>query len=390
MKRLLLLFALFIAIPSFAQIEEEIANYQPKAELIMKARGLMVEKLKEKDFAKVKEIKDYALSLKDEVSTPFSRTELWSILFLTNEFETLGNEIAAMNQDNYYYSKSTHSVDGLLMVLRETIKANKTDLRSQMKQAALDEETFNVIRMALDWQLAGEIVNRDIYNKATAHLAIYPKTRYEFFVRKMLFERFHEIDYGSNHPISQGYARQNSWSMGFVASLGGCCLIGDLSELYKSYVSLGFDIVVTYRRFSFDGGICFMPMSTGSDIEGSNGVMEKGHDVTALMPRGDFGFNVVKKENFRMKPFLGVGGMLIRHQNLPNETDFSDLNFNALTFYGGCGFDFKLKSEINGYDLINVKYMFGVTPFSGTNKVSGMHVISVGYSVEALFRRNYY
>ena len=103
-----------------------------------------------------------------------------------------------------------------------------------------------------------------------------------------------------------------------------------------------------------------------------------------------FGFNVVKKENFRMKPFLGVGGMLIRHQNLPNETDFSDLNFNALTFYGGCGFDFKLKSEINGYDLINVKYMFGVTPFSGTNKVSGMHVISVGYSVEALFRRNYY
>lgn len=73
MKRTILIIAILIAtaFTAFAQIEDEVVNYQPKTELMMKARGLIEEKLKEGDFSKVKEIKDYALTLKDENVNPF-------------------------------------------------------------------------------------------------------------------------------------------------------------------------------------------------------------------------------------------------------------------------------------------------------------------------------
>ena len=65
MKRILLFFALFIAIPSFAQIEEEIMQSSKSAK-IAQGRNYLVEKFVERDFDKVKEIKDYLLSLEDD------------------------------------------------------------------------------------------------------------------------------------------------------------------------------------------------------------------------------------------------------------------------------------------------------------------------------------
>lgn len=388
MKRILLFFALFAVIPSFAQIEEEIANYQPKLELMTKARGLMIEELEKSNFAKVKQIKDYALTLEDDVSNPFSRDELWTILLLTNEFEALGNEIAELNRDNYH-RRHSQIVDGLLKALRKALKANETELWNQLKKASLAEETFNVMRMALEWELEGEEVSKKIYNQATAHLSIYPKSRYEYFVRKILFDGYHEKL--PNRPASPTFVHNAPWSLGIKASLGGGCFTGDLSELYKAFGCVNGDFTLGYRRFSLDVGIGFMPIWTSNDIVGNNGVMEKGNVLDAYVPHGDFGFYVVQKDSFRMKPFAGVGGLRFRHPNVPNKTDFSDLNFNILTYYGGLDFDFKIRYDYyNGYNVINVRYMFGIVPFSGANAISGMHLITIGFSAEALLRGAYY
>lgn len=356
----------------------------------MKARGLMVEKLREGDFAKVKEIKDYALTLRDGNVIPFSRDELWPILLVTNEFNILGDEIAALNRENYYYRNSIGR-DALLDVLRETLKSNETELREQLKHASIDEETTNVIRMAFDWLLGGEKVNRKIYDKATIHLGLYPKTRYEYFVRNMLLNRYVEENELPNRSVGPGFIHRDTWSLGCVVSLGGGCFVGNLSELYKGFGLLGYELTGAYRHFSFSGGIRFMTAWTSIDIAGNDGVFEKGKGVVTFMPYGDFGFYVIQKERFRMKPFIGVGGLLFRHQSLPDKTDFSDLNLNVLTYCGGCGFDFKVGRDApNGYNLINVKYMFGATSFNGTKIVGGMHLISVGYSIEALLHGRYY
>ena len=129
MKRCVLIIVLLFAtaFSAFAQIEDEIANYQSNRELMVKARDYIKDKVVDGDFAKVKEAKDYALTLKEENANPFSRSELWSIMFLTNEFEALGNDIAAVNNDNYFLRGVRGSIDGLDDVLNKALKENKSE-----------------------------------------------------------------------------------------------------------------------------------------------------------------------------------------------------------------------------------------------------------------------
>lgn len=387
MKRTILIIAILIAtaFTAFAQIEDEVVNYQPKTELMMKARGLIEEKLKEGDFSKVKEIKDYALTLKDENVNPFSRLELWSILFLTNEFEALGNDIAAVNKDNYYTRSVRWNQDGLEDVLNKILKENKFELKNRLKHSVIDAETMNVLRMTLDWleNGAGRVMTSEMHDHAVAHLAVNPDSRYKWFIeQRLMMESLPNST--SNTP---GFRHRNVWSMGCVASLGGGLFAGDLGDSYKGFGSFGFELVGTFNRFALNVGINFMP--TYREIKGDVGSLEKGSGVPVLMPKGSFGYYLIQKDKFRMKPYLGVAGLLYRYPSVANQPDYSDLDFNLLTYCGGCSFDFKFRSGPNGYELLNINYMFGISPYNGTKGVGMMHMISVGYSIEALFYGRY-
>ena len=125
------------------------------------------------------------------------------------------------------------------------------------------------------------------------------------------------------------------------------------------------------------------------EIIGSNGTLEKGSGANSYMPKGTIGYYLIQKEKFRMKPYVGVSGLLFRHPSVVNEPDYSDLDFNLLTYCGGCSFDFKFRSGLNGSNFLNVKYMFGVTPSNGTKGFSTIHEISVGYSLEAILYGRY-
>jgi len=376
-----------IAFSAFAQIEEEVANYQPKTELMMKARGLIKERLKVGDFSKVKEIKDYALTLKDENVNPFSRSELWSILFLTNEFEALGNDIAAVNKDNYYIRSVWWNQDGLEELLNELLKANKSELKNRLKHSAIDAETMNVLRLTLDWleNGAGRLMTSEMHNHAVAHLAVNPDSRYKWFIENRLM-----MESLPNSTMNvPSFRHRNVWSIGYVASLGGGWFAGDLADSYKGFGSCGFELTGSFNRVTLTAGINFMPTGTKCDITGDNGVFEKGSGVTVLMPKGSFGYYLIQKDKFRMKPYLGVAGLLYRYPSVANKPDYSDLDFNLLTYCGGCSFDFKFRSGPNGYELLNINYMFGISHCNGTKRIGTMHMISVGYSMEALFYGRY-
>ena len=142
MKRIILILTLLLptAFTAFAQIEDEIANYQSNWELMLKARDYIKDKVVDGDFTKVKEAKDYALTLtlKDENVNPFSRSELWSIMFLTNEFEALGNDIATVDKDNYFMRSVVWSQDGLENVLNNALKENKSELNNSIEALFYD------------------------------------------------------------------------------------------------------------------------------------------------------------------------------------------------------------------------------------------------------------
>lgn len=375
------------AFSAFAQIEDEVVNYQPKTELMMKARGLIEEKLKEGDFSKVKKIKDYALTLTGENINPFSRSELWSIMFLTNEFEALGNDIAAVNNDNYYM-RSVWFRDALEEVLNKALKEFDLELKEQLKSATVDAETMNVLRLTLDWleNGAGRTITSDMHNHAVAHLAVNPDSRYKWFIeRRLMMESLSTLP--NSTSIAPSFRHRNVWSIGYVASLGGGLFARDLGDSYKGFGSFGFELVGAFNRFALNIGINFMP--TYREIKGDVGSLEKGTGATVFMPKGSLGYYLIQKDKFRMKPYVGVAGLLFRHPSAPYEIDFSDLDFNLLAYCGGCSFDFKFRSGPNGYELLNINYLFGVSHCNGANGIGTVHMISVGYSMEALFYGRY-
>lgn len=389
MKRCVLIIVLLFttAFSAFAQIEDEIANYQSNRELMVKARDYIKDKVVAGDFAKVKDAKDYALTLKEENANPFSRSELWSIMFLTNEFEALGNDIAAVNNDNYFLRGVRGSIDGLDDVLNKALKENKSELNNRLKSSTIDIETMNVLRMTLDWleNGAGRMMTSEMHNHAVAHLAVNPDSRYKWFIEnKLMMESL-----PNSTMIAPSFRHRNVWSIGFVVSLGGGWFAGDLADSYKGFGSCGFELTGSFNRVALTAGINFMPTWTKCDMTSDNGVLEKGSGVPVLMPKGSFGYYLIQKDKFRMKPYLGVAGLLYRYPSVANQPDYSDLDFNLLTYCGGCSFDFKFRSGPNGYELLNMNYMFGISPYNGTKGVGMMHMISVGYSIEALFYGRY-
>ncbi len=377
-----LVFLFATVFPAFAQVEEEIANYQSNRELMVKARDYIKDKVMVGDFAKVKEAKDYALTLKDGSANPFSRSELWSIMFLTNEFEALGNDIAAVNNDNFFM-RSVWRQDDLGALLNSVLKERGAELKNQVKRSAVDAETKNVLLLTLDWleKGAGRLMTSEMHDRAVVHLAVNPDSKYKWFIeQKLMVESL-----PNRSTDAPSFRHRNVWSIGYVASLGGGWFASDLADSYKGFGSCGFELTGAFNRVALTAGINFMPTWTKCDITGDNGVLEKGSGVTVFMPKGSFGYYLIQKDKFRMKPYLGVAGLLFRYPSVANKPDYSDLNFNLLTYCGGCNFDFKFRTGLNGYELLSINYMFGISPYNGAKGIGTMHMISVGYSMEALF-----
>ena len=90
MRRKLFLLGFLLSImimPSFAQIDDEIQ--QSKTEQVRKGREYLTEKFLDRDYEKVKEIKDYLLTFETEEFKAFKPHELWHILLWTQEYEAL-------------------------------------------------------------------------------------------------------------------------------------------------------------------------------------------------------------------------------------------------------------------------------------------------------------
>ena len=192
-----------------------------------------------------------------------------------------------------------------------------------------------------------------------------------------------------NTMNEHGARHRNIWSIGGSVSLGGGCFTGDLADTYQFFGSFGYELSGTFNRIALSFGIDLMATRISREIIGSNGTLEKGSGANSYMPKGTIGYYLIQKEKFRMKPYVGVSGLLFRHPSVVNEPDYSDLDFNLLTYCGGCSFDFKFRSGLNGSNFLNVKYMFGVTPSNGTKGFSTIHEISVGYSLEAILNGRY-
>lgn len=387
MKRhtLLLMVLLFAtAFSAFAQIEDEIL--QSKTEKIAKGRAYLLEKFLDRDYDKVKEIKDYLLSLEDENYVALEPMELWVVELWTKEYDALVSSLRQVDSafnaryTRNHYSRQQEKIfppyDDLKPKLFLRTREDTHLLRFGLQEANLPLEDNAFLSMFMDWLFVeNHYLIKDIQNDAnqtelnataTKFLSDYPNSDYEWFVRHLMRKQYTEMDWG----FGLGVDFRSALTTGTLANRG----LG---------VGISFDVL--YKRFDLTVGFGAMTLKTRKDqvysFQGNDGlVYPKGSNCNWNSPYANLAYYLFDGKRIAVGPMVGIGWFFEEYPyNDKKEEEYKELNKNFLVCKLGVNFDFKV--PYYGFDrsAIRMKYEFGLTGF-GAEQMSTVHMLTVGLS----------
>lgn len=296
MKRSILLLALLFAtaFSAFAQIEEEIQ--QSKKEKIEKGRAYLLEKFLDRDYDKVKEVKDYLIDLEDDNYAALAPVELWHILFWTKEYDAL---TAAMRQVDSvrlkaFSEKIKPQRDALGKQLSRRCIEDEHLVRFNLQEAQLSAEDKDFLTLFLDWDLKPySHENQKQWNeKSDKFLADYPNSDYEWFVRHFIRVVVDDSDWG--------------WGMGI--NLCGGFLTGELKKKIQPIFGLGLNIDVVYKKILLSLGYDIIISDTKIDQPYSGGIYPAGSRDNVMNFYANLAYPVVANRAISIAPFVGIGG----------------------------------------------------------------------------------
>ena len=361
MKRHILLLALLLvtAIPTFAQIENEIL--QSKKEKIAKGRAYLLEKFLDRDYDKVKETKDFLLTLEDEDYVALTPFEKWHILQWTKEYDVLAENLR--HADSSYFASFSNKVfpekDDLMRRLYLRGVEDKHLLKYNLDEAQLAAEDSAFLTLFLDWLVGSESgFNQRTWNvEADKFLTDYPNSDYEWFVR---------------HWIRKPYEVESDWGWGMGFNL---CSGFSTGSLAQPIIGFGLDFDIAYKRLFMFLGYHVMAANTRIDQHLSDGgLCPKGYHVGWMPMYADLGYAVVDNRSIRITPFVGVGGIIETYGN-QKHPEYEELEKNIFLYQGGLSFDIKTSGRLED-GFIRIRYCCGANGI-GKKEVSMTHLFSV-------------
>ena len=375
-RKILLLILLFAtAFPTFAQIEDEIQ--QSKTEKIAKGRAYLLEKFLDRDYDKVKEIKDYLLTLEDDYYIALWPSELYHILQWTKEYDELTSLLRSMDSTYFYVpgNKSRYSnkvvpgYDDLYKQLYSRGMEDKHLLQFNLQEADLTTEDRAFLTVFLDWLFVEKhYLVRDVQadenqtklnETTTQFLSDYPNSDYEWFVR---------------YAIRKQYV-ENNWGWGMGLDICGGFLTGSLKDKFKPIFGFGISMDVLYKKFLLNLGYDIIISDTKIDQPYSGGIYPAGSRDDVMNFYANLGYRIVDNRAISVAPFVGIGGAWDTYgYGQYDKPDLSELDKFYMTYQAGLIFDVKPRNL--GITVIRVKYNCGLAPINGS--ISTVHVISVG------------
>ena len=370
MKRSILIIALLFvtAFSAFAQIENEIQ--QSKKEKIAKGRAYLLEKFLDRDYDKVREIKDYLLELEDENYCALSPIELWHTLFWTKEFDALTTDFRGFDSTRYetFKNKVKPEPDQLNEQLSRRCIEDEHLIRFNLQEAQLSAEDFDFLMLFLDWDL--KPYNRDNQEewntKSDRFLANYPNSDYEWFVRHII--RVKIVEDGSG------------WGMGF-----GACSALATGNFHRPIAGICWDLDFFIKKWDLCFSFNALYSQTKVDqVYGNFGnVYAKGKECDYLSLDVVLAYPVYEGKSLKISPFLGVGWME-EYYAWAKDSQLKSLIKDLAVGHIGAFFDFPLANRT----FVRLKYDFGMTSID--HKFSQMHRVSVGWNMAVRKQKRVY
>ncbi len=373
-RKLFLLVFLFLITPVFAQIENEIN--ESKVEQVKKGRDYLLEKFLDRDYDKVKEIKDYLLTFETEDFMAFIPAELWFVMLWTQEYDALLSNLRDIDSDYITeLNKKVMPYKGQLInqLYRRSVE-DEHILRFNLEEAHLSQEDCDLLSLFLDYALKPNNEENQQQCNATADkfLANYPNSDYEWFVRHEIRVVYGKVDFG----------------MGIGLDL---CTGLSTGKFPKPVGGFGFHLDFLYKKFDLMAGAEILYGKTNADVPYAiNGVPQiypKGSESDLFVYYADLSYPIVENKKIRLAPFVGIGGL---GSSIPDDkVEGSTLKrqHEYLAYDAGLCFDVKgrlLRDE----GALRIKYRFGLAFPDGS--VSTVNLISVGWWYDCRWPKRIY
>jgi len=354
---------------------------------------MLLDKFLENDMEKVKEIKNYLIEKgEDENYIALYTAELWLILYWTNEYEELLNNVKNFNANSnenleyhiypsyirrYYSSRYNTRIsplpDMLYSKLHQYSKEKEDEIISQIQSSNLNMEKKRFLQLNFESMIKKSASYQDTLNvMVESYIESFPESEYNDFIK---------------HNIKYKYVLGN-WGSALEVFFGMGLPTGGLRDMYNDDVLGGGAIDISYKKFEFVLRMFGGSLRMKKDIEYSTGVYSKDSSMTAFLPELSFGYAALENHRIKLAPFVGIGGLFIHTSSSERKKipELKELSVSAFAFNFGASFDIRFgkKPEYsyypNSFDgFLRIRYNFCLPIFSNKSGISGqMHTITIG------------
>ncbi len=322
-----------------AQIVDEIKSYVDSNEFILNnGRKMLMQKVTEKDYLKVKEIYEYlnTLNLPNNFAA-FDYTEELTINLFLADWDKLATLLKG------YKEKSSQQVypevPEIYSVIYYNVKSNSDSLSGICQNSVIDDESKELIQIIL--HLYKNEVTDSAYNSMLeAFQEKYKPSRYKDFIDNYLPEKNIEIFLGLSLGSGIVFTTNNlakSFKPGGTINFSFDLLTHNLySSAYINFANLKlrepFSAVTDYDSLAFEENEAFMFIDFG---------------VRA-------GYIIAHRKNFQIAPFVSLSGSFLESKRYSTEYNDEEYRiYDSFVFGGGIYTEVKLK-EFNNNPLGNI------------------------------------
>lgn len=333
-KPVILIFFVFLAYMSNAQIEEEVKNFvDTTRQTVNNGRQLLVKEVKDGNYSKAIKVHDYLKKVtSDDTCSPFTYSEELHFFIITTQWDDLVNQ--AVNINDYRKTLCYPRLESIGYSLYHKIKNNIDEYSKKIMKSDLTQEEKDLFGIYI-YLLKNEERDKTYNQKLKDFRDKYEKTKFDDFISGYL------------PPLWRKY----SFTIGFGSSgfFPKAPLQESFPETAMFSMSLDFNVGDVYTSLLLTGGSPKLEAPFTASSQNQSFDFEKGEHFSYLEAGLNVGYFLVRSENFHIAPYGSISSTTLESDIYDDEDKDEVELINSFTYGFGVHTEIKLTEWENTY-----------------------------------------